>query len=1011
MPPPNSVATDATDAYSFPEYLDSVTTSLVEAKPYYPSYVSSAICEDSPLAGLNEPGYDLLSASRVGPLNGSSVDDYTRSLSGLDYSTQWGGFWNGLTDLESGRQTGFDGSFCSKESNVTSSSIYKDYVKQGAATSKDLSACVEASAVSHSIIVPGRESCIGFSSTKPLDDNFLPQNFKSISDESLRTSVGGSSSVLPETHPNSPFLESLTHSWNFQKANSASYEKCFRQHDTCLNDCKSAPKSPPAIVIRPPPVGANSSASSTVPFINLNSIGSDSARRSEDFADNIHCNLKEPRPPLSSERKEVCLDMSPNILGRRDYNNVDTFATKKEEFSNNISVTKDSFDHFFEKRCELQVPHMSNENGYSLAHDAEPVNFIENSSKSFDQYNPAVDSPCWKGATANRSSPLSEAVTPQLFMRKLETCNSLNLQGPQIFPLNTNDAVRVFSPKPSENLWYHENVCGGNDSSLSAKSPLVAGFSSTGHGPDDAVKPGSCSTKSSCAYGVQFSDYILKSRKEDALPDNLKDDADFRMHASGTYVDDASEDGLSHVPFHVTKHVLSSPPSGEDAPSAIAKSCEENSSPKIDVQMLVKTMHNLSELFLLHCSNDACTLKEQDNHTLQDVIKNLNVCISKTAEQMISTREPLFPYQDTSQFIEKSSYLHKGASVDRSQLTKGASVDRSQVTKVASAIIGQLDQQHIHEEKGDDIVWGVKDEKFQNFASAQDDAEIVKNDKMTQAIKKILVENFHGEEETEPQVLLYKNLWLEAEAVICSTNYRARFDRMKIEMEKCNSHEAKDVSESSTNRISPDVNAINQLAPEPNGGIQDYPIINTSSHEVDVLARFHILKSRDNDSNSVNNLDAEKPSSSKFSPELDKVDKLVPQPQDIPTPEISVHDSRILSKTSHVDNVEDSVMDRLRILKCRVDNLTPTVNVEDPEVPDVNPGCDESWDENFEAIMGHVIEHEKLKVKESSRLCDDRMIHSCWTDKLGNQLPAGWCDSSSSSDWEHVLRDELPAQN
>jgi hypothetical protein len=56
---------------------------------------------------------------------------------------------------------------------------------------------------------------------------------------------------------------------------------------------------------------------------------------------------------------------------------------------------------------------------------------------------------------------------------------------------------------------------------------------------------------------------------------------------------------------------------------------------------------------------------------------------------------------------------------------------------------------------------------------------------------KVLSENFDYEEEIQPQSLLYKNLWLEAEAELCSINYKARYNRMKIEMEKSESHKAK----------------------------------------------------------------------------------------------------------------------------------------------------------------------------------------------------------------------------
>lgn len=60
-----------------------------------------------------------------------------------------------------------------------------------------------------------------------------------------------------------------------------------------------------------------------------------------------------------------------------------------------------------------------------------------------------------------------------------------------------------------------------------------------------------------------------------------------------------------------------------------------------------------------------------------------------------------------------------------------------------------------------------------------------------QAIKGVLEKDFPCEEETQPETVLYKNLWLEAEAALCSMSYRARFNRMKIEMEKCKSYKAK----------------------------------------------------------------------------------------------------------------------------------------------------------------------------------------------------------------------------
>ncbi|CAK7357506.1 unnamed protein product [Dovyalis caffra] len=59
-----------------------------------------------------------------------------------------------------------------------------------------------------------------------------------------------------------------------------------------------------------------------------------------------------------------------------------------------------------------------------------------------------------------------------------------------------------------------------------------------------------------------------------------------------------------------------------------------------------------------------------------------------------------------------------------------------------------------------------------------------KSEYITQAIEKALVGRHQPEEEENPQVLFYKNLWLEAEAALCSMKYKACVLGMKTEMEK-----------------------------------------------------------------------------------------------------------------------------------------------------------------------------------------------------------------------------------
>ena len=81
-----------------------------------------------------------------------------------------------------------------------------------------------------------------------------------------------------------------------------------------------------------------------------------------------------------------------------------------------------------------------------------------------------------------------------------------------------------------------------------------------------------------------------------------------------------------------------------------------------------------------------------------------------------------------------------------------------------------------------------------------------------QALKEVLKKDFDGEEEMQAETLLYKNLWLEAEAALCSVSYRARFNRMKIEMEKCKTHKAKGLKCPPNHRFLPSLLVIIFLA-------------------------------------------------------------------------------------------------------------------------------------------------------------------------------------------------------
>ena len=56
-------------------------------------------------------------------------------------------------------------------------------------------------------------------------------------------------------------------------------------------------------------------------------------------------------------------------------------------------------------------------------------------------------------------------------------------------------------------------------------------------------------------------------------------------------------------------------------------------------------------------------------------------------------------------------------------------------------------------------------------------------------VKQVLVKDLENDvftkKEDDPQAVLYKNLWMQAEAALCSMKYELQVARMKLEIEDC----------------------------------------------------------------------------------------------------------------------------------------------------------------------------------------------------------------------------------
>ncbi|GKB45988.1 hypothetical protein Tco_0896741 [Tanacetum coccineum] len=226
----------------------------------------------------------------------------------------------------------------------------------------------------------------------------------------------------------------------------------------------------------------------------------------------------------------------------------------------------------------------------------------------------------------------------------------------------------------------------------------------------------------------------------------------------------------------------------------------------LDVNHALKVLSSFSELLLSYCSEDESGLNKQDRKALDHIIGNLNVCMSEKIQQA-----------DAAQIDQEQNNDH---------------VDKS-----------------IEQPPGDSVR----------------DNDLPKDNNMIQTIKKVLDENLECSEDPSSDTMLYKNLWLEAEAELCVSSYRARFDRVKREMGKPKaaaqdvSDVASDIKKISTSIFSPIAHKVmheaartktpDTLANNPSIPYNVDHIVNDVENSV--MARFNILKRRE-ESNPVN---------------------------------------------------------------------------------------------------------------------------------------------------------------
>ncbi|XP_038684272.1 uncharacterized protein LOC119984416 isoform X2 [Tripterygium wilfordii] len=1046
-----------------------------EAKPHYPSYVPPETHNYSPFVSHHLHIYDLPSASSVGNMNGH--DHCAQSLPNTKFMQVPfpDGSWEGLVDLNQGEPGRLTGRI-SKEMNSSGSSFYKNHTKQVHASEGEIS-CQFA----HLSNIHGaaKEKQIESASREQSDDkSFLGKQPLFMPLDHSAESVSGSTLLLPENYPQAPSL--AVNSWSYRMRNADSFTEFMGQHGTHLNDDTSVVKSSTGLNVRPSCIDSYSIAHIPGSSKNVN-IG---AAHTE-VANSDPSIVKEPCPFVKPEGK-VHNNAQPlwSYLKQNNQSYAETSSAKELKSSNYSDLQEDFFHSYIAKSGVLKFNICKNGSDMTVD-DSKSINTAaaHSSSEILDPYNPVVDLPCWKEASLSSFSLLdtSEAMSKEC-KEEIGTCKGSDLQGPKRLPPSADDAANAFSHRSTKRSVCHVNENPRNRLAYSLKRHSDVSLLFTENGIADTMKDNynSNHAKPSCAHTHPCFEDTSEPRKEFLPCSKSVDDSDYvsshlmqhvpgeikltsGIHAPADVANDeilvgyAREDnGSSHVALHASENVSCSTSPVANAPSELnlSRLCDEESYKELYVQTLVNSMVNFSELLLLHCSIDACHLREQHHKALKTVMNNLGKCIPKNAQHMESTGESMVTEQATSKFFGELPEFQKGISAERPMVLEATATD----------FLSQLDPQLIQKEEKCYFVPNKKKEKHSDFVSVRGDADVANHVNMTQAIKKVLSECFHEKEGKDEQVLLYKNLWLEAEASLCSLNCISRFNRIKTEVEKCNFLESKEnaCTEKLPNyQVYLDPATVNTSAPQAQDGptMNRSPVISTSSHTDDVMARFFILKSRNGhsdsmkipdeiessfqdsphlnivdklasevkddtsntaddilarfrvikshveQSNSMNITVAEKLASSIVSPGLNEFENFGLDVKDSLSSAISIQGYPIPSQTSHEDDVEVSVMSRFDLLKCRVDNSS-SMDMENvirhwPFIKDMS-------DLEIEAVLQddatNFTKDTSTSKGFSLQVKDDHVIQPSSTSELGDQLPAGWYDGCSS-DWELVLQE------
>ncbi|KAF9600908.1 hypothetical protein IFM89_013815 [Coptis chinensis] len=925
----------------------------------------------SPVTAYGQPVTDFYAPQSIG----RSPQPYYPSASVPDSSTTsdrggnslWGkgGFWR---EMSVGEQ------WKGKDTYVGAPPSYASLFNQGILATDGLPACEQPSNV---WVGKSVESLEG--KHDAVSKGILDCTLSSVSDENSwddpfnksRTSVSSPASPHEWPYQQAQSSDFLMDSWSQLNPSTTSYGGYFTGFDlnrpdpSCFYPASS--KSCVDQIYEPPSI----TSSSTKLMNRTTSSNVTPIERPRDTFDRRgtsgrHNASKTGCIQMNGQDCEVYGDTSRNKSGLEgDHTCVEPLLIKKIVPSqHNLSICVDTLKHLSsgknkEQLTDLDLP------GTFVTAETGAGDPVERSSEVLEQVNPAVDSPCWKGASDSRYSLFgaAEAETRHVPAKISEGSNSNKLQGHEVLPVSS-DKVMAFS---SMELQQNEKDYGEDVLSPFLKQPSPVVSLSSGQNGVNNFKLGLDHLQTSNYNVIQCS--IPSNSDWGSVACNLNGDSDLKLsqtmkfmyHKGNTTssqhihedkiadpevdVKDAHYLRTSRVPCHGNDHYSSLPSLSSNVPIDVdlteplvgalntLSGCQLS---RTNVQAVLSGMHNLSKLVHSYCSKDEEALNEKDHMVIQQVVENLSKCLPRVDTMTLMSKPQLFQLE-TSNCSIKQNGVYESIAGNKTQPTN------TEVNDVHS----RCNIPNESEGKKRSSLSGIEGDKFRLYSCPRDDSQF-EQDGMIKGIKKILEENFHDEEEADLQSLLYKNLWLEAEAALCSIKYKVRFAHLKSEMEKSKQHpkvEPIDVEKLLSTKVTP-----GELFDEeklPNSEITFGEPLHISIERARLKTEMEKYKQHSSKEVAGEPIDVEEQPSPKVTLGEPFDEEKLPSSEVIFREPIhvnighnsntmvgsrskeresfgaSIQDGNQSGNTSPVEDVNASVMARFRILKARIENTNP----------------------------------------------------------------------------------------